>query len=134
MEPMTTTAWGVRLDVSPQDFKGELTLEEEDLVFALAGEQLRIPLAEVRKVKRLRGSPVVVIERQEPEKVARYAFYFVKPPPMRLEGSSKRKARRRGAMYLSTANQKSADAVKVWGKAIQEAVEAARAQAETTEA
>ncbi len=134
MESLTTTAWGVRLDVSTQDFEGELTLEAEDLVFALAGDELRIPLVEVRKVKRVRGSPVVVIERQEPEKLARYAFYFVKPPPMRLDGASRRKARRRGAMYLSTANQQRADQVKVWSTAIQEAVGIARDQAGRTEA
>jgi len=131
---MTTTAWGVRLDVSTQDFKGELTLGKRDLVFALAGEELRIPLREIRKVKRVLGSPVVVIERRESAKIARYAFYFVKPPPLRLDGSSKRKARRRGATYLSTANQQRTDQVKIWDKAIKEAVETARAQPGRTEA
>jgi hypothetical protein len=122
IEPVT--AWGVRIGVSDKDAKGRLSLGETELVFDLATEEgtLRIPLENITKVKRLRGSPVLVVDSREGEKVARFAFFFVKPPPLRRETHERRgKVRRRAVTYLQTTNASHKEALKAWETAVQEA-------------
>ena len=118
----SVTVWRVRLgrETVQNDVKGELSIEGADLRFVEEGGSWhRISMAHVRKVKRLVGSPVVLVEHDDGEHgVARTAFYFTKPPPLTLTTrrgvESKRKARRVGAHYLGTSNTARKDDIRAW--------------------
>ena len=123
IEPVT--AWGVRIGVSDKDAKGRLSLDETELVFDLATEEgtLRIPLENITKAKRIRGSPVLVVDSVEGEKPVRFAFFFVKPPPLRRESQERKsRVRRKAVTYLQTTNTSRKELVKEWETAVQEAV------------
>ena len=117
------TVWAVRIGVSNEDAEGTLALEETHLVFSIAEGSLRIPLAEIGKVKRVLGSPVLMVD-QKGAKPARFAFFFVKPPPLEPQGprQSKRKARRQGTAYLSTKNRSKKAVVVDWERDVRAAV------------
>jgi len=130
-------AWHVRLakGAGMHDTKGWLSLTDGAIRFADEGEsdELLIPFAEVRKVRRVVGSPIILVIHEEGGRRIETAFYFVKPPPLKppattsmtrgMFGSPKRKNRRRGAAYLGQANQDYVDEVKTWQKRIREAVD-----------
>jgi hypothetical protein len=112
--------WAVRISVSTEDAEGTLSLETDHLIFSIEEGTLRIPLAEVTKVRRVRGSPVLMVDQmREGRDPARFAFFFVKPPPLEPEGrTSKRRTRRKSTAYLSTQNQNKKDLVKAWEEAV----------------
>jgi len=66
------------------DVKGTLVLKEDALAFTAssAGELTGIPFASITAVKRLRGSPVLMIEWLHRDARRRTAFYFTQPPPL----------------------------------------------------
>ncbi|MFL5766419.1 MAG: hypothetical protein ACJ758_01070, partial [Actinomycetota bacterium] len=105
-----------------------IALEEEALVFESSdgspGE--RIALADVRRAKRIRGSPVLVVHYITASEEARAAFYFAKPPPIEPEGVKKRKARRQAVHYLEMSNVDIKDEVRAWERAIRDAMKTAR--------
>jgi len=126
IEPVTL--WAVRIGVSDQDAEGKLSLEPGALVFDLADEEgtLRIPLENIRKAKRIKGSPILLVDSVEKERPVRFAFYFVKPPPLHPEGrESKGRVKRKAVGYLQTANAERKDLVRDWEKAVREAKAAA---------
>jgi hypothetical protein len=60
--------WAVELakDVEPDEVKGTLELSDAALLFSPLDEALpglRIPLSDIVKVRRLRGSPVLMVQR-----------------------------------------------------------------------
>ena len=138
------TVWAVELGQGSdlQEIKGSLDLEREALVFAPRDErwpELRIRLAEVTKVRRLRGSPVLMVLHGEGPEPSRTAFYFVQPPPLDMppttnerpglvgfSRNTKRKARRRNVGYLGASNKEKKAILVVWEQAVREAVVAAR--------
>lgn len=127
MWPMVepTKVWAVRVGVSDHDAEGVLRLEEEDLVFDLAAGAgtLRLPLRDVTRARRVRGSPVLVVDSDSGGKKTRFAFFFVKPPPLHSEtGDARRKVRRKAVTYLQTSNAQSKDQVKGWEAAVRAAV------------
>ncbi|MEX2275146.1 MAG: hypothetical protein WEA10_06245 [Actinomycetota bacterium] len=116
-----TTVWRVRLgrDAPQQDAKGLLSLREEGLTFlAENGARYQIDFAQVRKVKRVLGSPVLMVHHQDGDELAETAFYFTKPPPLTLPNrrgvDSKRKARKAGVHYLGRANPGRKEEIKGW--------------------
>lgn len=118
-------AWGVRLGVTNEDAEGTLYLEDDVLLFDLTHDAgvLEIPLQRIRKVKRLRGSPVLLVDSAEEDRTARFAFYFVKPPPLKPVGrESKRRAKRQAVTYLQQSNFRQVDRIKEWESALREAV------------
>ena len=131
------TAWHVRLakGTGMHDTKGWLSLTDEAIRFVDAREtdELQIPFRNVRKVRRVVGSPIILVVHDEDGTRIETAFYFVQPPPLNppatgsltrsMFGSSpKRKNRRRGAAYLGQANQDHRQDVKHWHRRIREAV------------
>lgn len=85
--PEPVTVWKVVLrrgDVRERE--GTLRLDDDALVFeepATASQQ-RMTYPTIRSVKRLRGSPVLMIAHDEGGEVVRIAFYFAQPPPLEL--------------------------------------------------
>jgi hypothetical protein len=143
--PDAVTVWVVQLRPGlSKECKGTLTLEPEAIAFSASdgSEDLRIPLADVRKARRLRGSPVLLVAHDANGRGARTAFYFVQPPPLeRLQGewraerpsplsfgrsSSKRKARRQNIGYLGMWNRQLKFDVTEWERAITGAVRSRR--------
>jgi len=119
--------WAVRLGGHHREVRGSIALEEEALVFESSdgspGE--RIALTDVRRARRIRGSPVLVVHYVTASEDARAAFYFSKPPPVDPPGVKKRRARRQAVHYLGMSNVDIKEEVKAWERAIRDAMKTA---------
>jgi len=145
--PDPTTVWMVELDRSPDDIEGTLTLEARSMRFAsgVGGASREIDLTDISRVKRIWGSPVLMVHSVEDGERHVTAFYFSKPPPLhppegpsdaapptlmgpfnRNKPPSKRKQRRNNAGYLAKASNAVGDDVRTWAKEARAAVAAAR--------
>lgn len=134
--PDATTVWKVDLAKGSTDEReGTLTLEADALVFAPAehpGRREAIELGAIAAVRRLRISPVLMVNHREGSLVLRTAFYFVAPPPLRAPDvpdlrspwsrTSRRRVRREGVQALSTGNRLHGGTVREWERAIAEAL------------
>ena len=133
------TVWAVDLVREPtSDTKGTLTLGERTIEFRAAdGDDLSIPLASVKKVRRLRGSPVLMVVHEGVIRRERTAFFFVKPPPLQrpteeptrvsfFPGSSKRRARRQNVGYLEVGNRARRELVEAWERRVRAAMAGAK--------
>ena len=137
--------WEVELGKpeSSEEVKGTLELSRRDLIFTPRDEErpaVKIPLDEISKVRRLRGSPVLMVLRETPAGQDRIAFYFAQPPPIgairgepveRRTGISafrnpKRQARRDNISYLGLMNRENKAVLREWARAVGAAVEKAR--------
>jgi hypothetical protein len=135
------TVWAVELgkDVQPDEIKGTLELGEDVLLFSPNDEarpSIRIALHDIAKVRRLRGSPVLMVERTTSSGSRKTAFYFAQPPPLaallgapvdRPAGfdrfrSPKRKARRDNVGYLGLMNREKKAALSEWVRAVKAGV------------
>ena len=133
--------WAVELakEVEPDEIKGTLELSDAALLFIPLDEGrpgLRIPLTDILKVRRLRGSPVLMVERMMQTGPRRTAFYFAQPPPLnallgtapeRPSGlaafrSPKRKARRDNVNYLGLTNREKKETLSEWVRAVRDAM------------
>ena len=121
-----TTVWAARLGSPDEGIKGTLELRPEEVSFISEnGEtEIHVALADVRHVRRIHGSPVMIIERTG----AVIALYFAQPPPVI---SSRRPFWNRGdrsnsATYLADTNNAKRQDIKRWVKEIREAARAAR--------
>jgi hypothetical protein len=97
---------------------------------------MRIALHDIAKVRRLRGSPVLMVEGTTSVGSRKTAFYFAQPPPLAvLMGapverpvgfdrfrSPKRKARRDNVGYLGVMNREKKSALTEWVRAVKDAV------------
>ncbi len=140
--PKPITAWAVELEKEARldDVKGTLRLAEGALVFTPRDEvraEVRFPLEEITKVRRLRGSPVLMVVRSTPGGERRTAFYFAQPPPIEvITGESvhrpqtrsisdlrnpRRKARRQNVSYLGIMNREKKALLSEWVRAVREA-------------
>jgi hypothetical protein len=85
--PEDVTVWMVRLDQGRalDDIRGTLTLDDDAVIFtdSSSGSQTRFPLVGLRKPKRVRGSPILMLADQAGAGTRRTAFYFSQPPPLR---------------------------------------------------
>jgi hypothetical protein len=75
--------WLVNRRTGPSGQKGRLRLESDRLVFlpdAAPSDQTVIDLHEVRRVRRILGSPVLEIHLAPGEGQRILGFYFIKPP------------------------------------------------------
>jgi len=136
------TAWAVELgpETTPEDVKGTLALQGDSLAFSPADEALpflRIPLASISKVRRLRGSPVLMVVHGTQAALRRTAFYFAQPPPLgvllgqqtteRPAGlgafrNPKRRARRDNVGYLGMTNREKKALLTEWVRAVRAAL------------
>ena len=84
--PEDATVWMVRLDRGQvrDDIEGTLVLGDDAVVFtdSRSSAQTRLPLAEMRRPKRVRGSPILMLVHQTETGIRRTAFYFSQPPPL----------------------------------------------------
>jgi hypothetical protein len=135
------TVWAVELgkDVQPDEVKGTLELGQDVLLFSPNDEArppIRIALHDIAKVRRLRGSPVLMVERTTSSGPRKTAFYFAQPPPLavllgapvdRSAGfdrfrNPKRKARRDNVGYLGLMNREKKAALSEWVRAVKAGV------------
>lgn len=141
--PEATTVWAVDLIREPKkDRQGTLSLQPEHLVFeprAAGTGALRIPLAAIRKVRRLRGSPVLLVIHERNGATIDTAFYFVQPPPLEpvlgqgerptplsFGRASRRRARRQNVGYLGFSNRDKRQHIDEWVRAVVDATDGAR--------
>jgi hypothetical protein len=83
--PEPTTVWMVRLRKGEMgERKGLLTLDVDGLVFRDESlEQVRtLPFEQVKRVKRVKGSPILIVSHDDDRGVRQTAFYFTEPPPL----------------------------------------------------
>jgi hypothetical protein len=147
LEP--TTVWMVHLargEVA-DDVKGTLEAASGGLRFVDRRQSVEtlIPYARIHRVKRLRVSPVLMVEWEDEDR-RRTAFYFSQPPPLYpaagetkdptprperisplpFKRSGKRKAQRVNATYLQQAGMGKRDLIQSWAEAVQERMRAGR--------
>ena len=135
------TVWAVELgpEIPPDEIKGALALEGDTLTFTPGtGDHppLGIPLGSIAKVRRLRGSPVLMVIHGRGAGTRRTAFYFAQPPPLGLlTGQTterprgglaafhnpRRKARRDNLGYLGVVNREKKAQVSEWVRAVRAA-------------
>jgi len=142
--PENVTVWAVELKeaTSHIEVRGVLSLDEETLRFTPSKEgrpTLEIALRDVVRARRLRGSPVLLVQRRSEGGIARTAFYFAQPPPLEAflgQQSSgnvlstlrnpKRKARRQNVGYLGMMNRTKKIELATWERAVRDAAAAVR--------
>lgn len=125
--------WAVRIGAGMEGAEGTLSLTDVDLEFELDEEEgaIRIPLEDIRKVKRVRGSPILLVDTDRSpdgkDQPARFAFYAVEPPSLRPQGrETKGKVRRHAIVYLQSANSRHKEDLDGWERELRAAVDAAR--------
>lgn len=136
--PEPTTVWEVDLIKGRLDERrGTLVLGPEALLFrpdAEAAATRGIPFAQIRQVKRLLASPVLLIRHTAAGAALETAYYFVEPPaltpprdaPVKRFSSGKRKTRREAVSKLTGANRDLRSEIRGWRREIEEAVRSAR--------
>jgi hypothetical protein len=81
-----TEVWMVHLGtgVTPAEIRGTLSLGDDGLVFAdrKTGTDVVFVFESIARAKRIRGSPVLLIDRLHEGEKRRTAFYFSQPPPL----------------------------------------------------
>lgn len=113
---------------------GTLSLDAHHLTFTPddgSGER-RIELRAIRRVRRLLGSPVMVLRHEGVEGLERTAFYFAQPPPLHGPDEPRwhaRRERRLTLRYLSEANAAKKPEIREWVRAIRRAASEAAADA-----
>ena len=84
--PEPTTVWMVHLrrGEAVVEVEGEIDLTGDAMVFTGKedGEPVSFAFTSVRRAKRLRGSPVMLLEWQIDDEPRKTAFYFSEPPPL----------------------------------------------------
>ncbi len=132
------TVWEVELGKQDSpEVKGSLELATRELIFTPVDEArptVKIPLDEIARIKRLRGSPVLMVIRETAAGPERVAFYFAQPPPIgAIRGETtaerpsrglsafrnpKRRARRDNISYLGLMNRENKAALNEWVRAV----------------
>jgi hypothetical protein len=111
--------------------RGRLQLNDRGLVFRPESDRFGenvFPLADINRVRRARGSPVLEIHVDVHDNPRIVAFYFVKPPPVRLPDDRFRlfprySARRAAIAALRKGNAARREEVIGWVQAIERARE-----------
>ena len=145
--PEPVKVWLVPLGRNNQEeVPGRLSLAAVALVFDVdAGGVETLPLAQIKKVGRVHGSPIIMLTHLAEGEVLRTAFYFSKPPPVpsrrgasaapersagaggMLRRSGKRRDQRSNAGYLTSSNITKKDLVVEWANELRRAVREAKA-------
>jgi hypothetical protein len=98
-------------------------MDESTLWFEGGGTTVRIPTADIVKVHRVRGSPVITVSWAEEEERRETAFYFVEPTPIGWSQEppwvpGRGVDRTISLMRLRSANKELKPVVKEWTAAI----------------
>lgn len=144
MDPITV--WMVHLgrDQADRDIKGSLALQEGGLTFSdpASGAELTFTFETIQRAKRLRASPVLLLEWNDEGLDRRTAFYFTQPPPLQppdpgtvaVAGdpfttrqrsgplgsmrSGKRRHVKNNVHYLQTTGIKKKELINAWAEAV----------------
>jgi hypothetical protein len=136
--------WMVHLGLGegrkPTEVKGTLSLGDEGLEFVerKSGVDVRFDYTSIRRAKRLRGSPVLLVDWRRGDEPRKTAFYFTQPPPLEpvtrsptieprgplgpltRPTPSKRQVARMNLGYLRSTSVASRGVVKAWAEAVTE--------------
>jgi len=136
--------WMVHLGLGdgrkPVEVRGTLSLGEEGLEFVerKSGADVRFDYASIRRAKRLRGSPVLLVDWRRADDPRKTAFYFSQPPPLEpvprsatieprgplgpftRATPSKRQVARMNLGYLRSTSVANRSVVKAWAGAVTE--------------
>lgn len=125
--------WAVRMGAGMDGAEGTLSLSETHLVFELEEDEasVTIPLTDISKAKRVRGSPILMVDADRDPAGSggpvQFAFYAVEPPRLHPEGrTSKGKLRRQSIIYLQSANTRYKDLLAEWERELRAAVDTAK--------
>ena len=127
-----STVWMVHARTGLDGRKGTIALRDGSLLFdpeSKVNAESRFALSDIRRVRRVRGSPVLEISVQTDGQPPLIGFYFIRPPSLD-EGPDTRYLRRRRARKdalnkLRLANSKKKAEVQRWADAIRGAMESA---------
>jgi hypothetical protein len=122
-----------------EEHRGTLTLEDGEVVFTdrRATDRVSIPVTDIKKAKRVRGSPILVLTLGEGSSRREVAFYFAPPPPLKGQtplrpkiapfggvrdtDRTTKKVMRTNVSYLHQANASLKAEIEGWLRAIREA-------------
>ena len=127
----------------PLEVRGTLTLGENGLEFVerKTGADVRFEYRSIRKAKRIRGSPVLMVDWRKGDEDRKTAFYFSQPPPLEpmprsptiepprgplgpftRATPSKRQVARMNLGYLRSTSATKRSVVRAWAEAVTERV------------
>jgi hypothetical protein len=142
--------WMVHLGLGdgrkPAEVRGTLSLGDEGLEFVerKSGADVRFDYASIRRAKRVRGSPVLLVDWRRGDEPRKTAFYFTQPPPLEpvtrsatieprgplgpftRATPSKRQVARMNLGYLRSTSVTTRGVVKAWAEAVTERIRRAR--------
>jgi hypothetical protein len=142
VEPVTV--WMVHLGLvdgrKAAEVRGTLSLGDEGLEFVerKSGADVRFDYTSIHRAKRVRGSPVLLVDWRRGEEPRKTAFYFSQPPPLEpvprtatieprgplgpftRATPSKRQVARMNLGYLHSTSAVKKDVVKAWARAVSE--------------
>ena len=123
MQRREAMVWLARLGFREEGLRGKLVLEHGNLAFD--GDRgkltLRIALSSIRHVRRVRGSPVIVVEYETASTRPAVALYFSQPPPLPKPGARVIPAARgrvKAIRWLGKENKAKREEVKGWVEAL----------------
>lgn len=123
------------------EVRGTLTLGESGLEFVekKTGADIRFGYGSIRRAKRIRGSPVLMVDWRKDGEDRKTAFYFSQPPPLEpmprsptiepprgplgpftRATPSKRQVARMNLGYLRSTSVASKDVLRAWADAVTE--------------
>jgi hypothetical protein len=147
------TVWLVRLQRGEvdKDVKGSLRIEGDQLIFTSADDAgtYAFPFVELSRAKRLRASPVMLVEHRRDGDRREIAFYFTQPPPLKppdpnappapgdppparrgafdaFRRSSKRRHMRHNVHYLQTTGINKKELIQAWADEVTSRIAASR--------
>ena len=79
-----SSVWMVNRETGPDGWRGTINLEEEALVFRPAdgGRPREYAYAEIRRARRVRGTPVLELRLEPTSDLKLVGFFFVQPPSL----------------------------------------------------
>jgi hypothetical protein len=138
------TVWMVHLGMGPNppEIRGTLTLGDDALEFVdrKTGASERFDYVTIRRARRIRGSPVLLVDWQADDVERKTAFYFSQPPPLApAPGSApleprgplgpfsrttptKRQVARMNLGYLRSTSVAHRHTVRAWARAVEERI------------
>jgi hypothetical protein len=125
-----SNVWMIHATTGLNGIRGTISLEGQDLVFrpesGREGETV-FRVSEIKKVHRVKGSPILEIFPTSASQPSVVGFYFVKPPslqddePTTLNFLHRRTGRKKALNALRTANAFKKDEIDRWVRAIRAA-------------
>jgi hypothetical protein len=148
--PAPTTVWLVELGRGrPDERKGTLFLDAGALRFEddRSGTVMRVELSAIRRARRNRGSPILLVDHRADDGTRHLAFYFSQPPPLTppepgsapppgmglssrpvgafgaMRRTSKRRHMRSNIGYLTTSNATKREEIEGWVEEIRAGID-----------